>query len=183
MGRGLLLLAVLTGALPGCAAVALPAVGAAVVASGAGTVVRVGTEYTLSGAAYRTFSQPLHVVRGATLQALDAADVEIAVNEPTEHGSRIVARVLDRTVDVRLESLAPSLTRLRLSVRHGLIRRDRATASEIITQTVARLPAAGRHVIEGPGTSASPVIEPSGRGKPTTGVDSTADVDARGAPD
>lgn len=127
-------------ALPGCTAIALPAVGTAVVASGAGSVVRVGTEYTLSGAAYRTFSHPLHVVRGAALQALDAAGVTIAANETTEDGSRIFAEAHERTITVTLERLAPSLTRMRLSVRHTVIRRDRATAAEIIAQTLARLP-------------------------------------------
>lgn len=145
----LALLAVAT--LPGCAAVALPAVGAAVVASGAGSIVRVGTEYTLAGAAYRTFSHPVDVVRGAALQALDAADVTIATNETTSHGSRIVAKVHQRTIEMRFESLTPSLTRMRLSVRHGLIRRDRSTASEIITQTATRLldPSAGTQAADG----------------------------------
>jgi hypothetical protein len=136
----MLSVALLTLALPGCAAVALPAVGAAVVASGAGSIVRVGTEYTLAGAAYRTFSHPMDVVRGAALQALDAADVTITSNEGTEDASRVVAKVHRRTIELSFERLAPSLTRMRLSVRHGLVRRDRSTASEIIAQTAARLP-------------------------------------------
>lgn len=152
MHRGLLVLAMLALAFPGCTMVALPAaVGTAVVASSAGSVVRVGTEYTLTGSAYRTFSHPLAVVRGAILQALDGADVTIAINETTNDGSRIVAEVPRRTIDVELERLAPSLTRMRLSVRQDLLRRDRATASEIIAQTVARLPrpAAAAHAAGG----------------------------------
>ena len=133
------LLGVLTLALHGCAAVALPVVGAAVVTSSAGAAARAGTEYTLRGAASRTFSRPLAEVRGAALQTLDRADVTIVANESTARGSRILAEASRRTIDVTLERLAPSLTHMRLSVRQGLLGRDRATTSEIITQTAARL--------------------------------------------
>ena len=133
------LLGLLTIALHGCAAVALPAVGAAVLTSSAGAAARAGTEYTLRGTAYRTFTRPLAEVRGAALQTLDGADVTIIANESTDRGSRIRAEATRRTINVTLERLAPSLTRMRLSVRQGLFRRDRATTSEIVTQTAARL--------------------------------------------
>jgi len=108
------LLGLLTIALHGCAAVALPAVGAAVLTSSAGAAARAGTEYTLRGTAYRTFTRPLAEVRGAALQTLDGADVTIIANESTDRGSRIRAEATRRTINVTLERLAPSLTRMRL---------------------------------------------------------------------
>jgi hypothetical protein len=149
MGVRLALLGLVALALQGCAAVALPAVGAAVLTSSAGAAARAGTEYTLRGNAYRTFSRSLDEVRGATLQTLDHADVAIVAVESTGRGNRIVAQANRRTISITLESLAPSLTRMRVSVRQGLFGRDRATTSELVVQTAARLAGVSPPVITG----------------------------------
>jgi hypothetical protein len=135
--------------LQGCAAVALPAVGAAVLTGSAGAAARAGTEYTLRGNAYRTFTRPLDEVRGAALQTLDHADVAIVAVESNARGNHIVAEASRRTIHVTLESLAPSLTRMRVSVRQGLLGRDRATTSELVVQTAARLAGMPAPVVTG----------------------------------
>src|SRR5919204_6168279 len=49
--------------LSGCAALPLAALGGAALESGAGAVVKTGTEYTMGGSARRTFTVPINAVR------------------------------------------------------------------------------------------------------------------------
>jgi len=122
-------------ALPGCAALALPALGAAAVSAGAGSVVKASTEYTLTGVAYRTFSAGIDDVRAALLESFERLQLDVQKDEVSEHGRELEATADRRTIDVSLERITPALTRVRLAVKQPFFRRDRATASEIIAQT------------------------------------------------
>ena len=118
----------------GCTGIELGAVGVAALSAGAGSVVKTGTEYTLTGAAYRTFTLPLQdlaVVLRSTL-----ARMEFSVDEASvvDGDLVVVAGGIDCAVHLRLTAITPAVTRLRVSVRKGLILRDRATTSEIVTQ-------------------------------------------------
>src|SRR5947208_16925190 len=98
----------------GCAAIAIPpaAVGAAAVSGSAGGLVRAGTEYTMAGAAYRTFSSPVKDVYEAvhetfqkleitpTSESFDGADVTI-------NGSAI-----DRKFTVNHDPITQDISRL-----------------------------------------------------------------------
>jgi hypothetical protein len=106
--------------------------------------VKVGTDYTLGGAAYRTFSAPLEDVRGAVLVSFADLEIEVTEDEPLDAeggGAVIVGEAAHREIRVTLESLTPRLTRLRMVVRQGWLLRDRATASELIDQAVRSLEA------------------------------------------
>jgi hypothetical protein len=118
----------------GCTGVELGAVGVAALSAGAGSVVKTGTEYTLTGIAYRTFSLPLDdlaVVLRSTL-----ARMEFRVDEAAVVAGEmvVVAAGIDCAVHLRLTPITPAVTRLRISVKKGLILLDRATTSEIVTQ-------------------------------------------------
>lgn len=114
----------------GCAGVALTLFGV-----GAGVSAGTGTNYTLDGIAYRTFSEPSKRVRTATLAALRAMDVTINTDDAMEGGRKIVGRAGDRTIDIELAELTSRTTRMRVTARYNWILRDRSTAGEIITQT------------------------------------------------
>ena len=114
----------------GCAAVGLTLFGV-----GAGVAAGTGTQYTLDGIAYRTFSESSDRVRKASLAALRRMDVAVATDEEIENGRRIVGQAGDRTIDVELEQLTTRMTRIRVTAKYNWILRDRSTAGEIITQT------------------------------------------------
>jgi len=120
----------------GCAAVGLTgaALGASALSAGAGVAAREGTEYTRSGVAFRTFSLRLDELRQVLSDTF--ARLELAIHrERVEDGERVIeARARDRDVVVRLEPLTRTMTRMKLIVREGAFRKDRATASEILTQ-------------------------------------------------
>ena len=127
----------------GCTGLELPALGAAAVSAGAGSVVKAGTEYTLTGTAYRTFTLPLEDLAAVVRSTLDR--MELPVTAAAAHGERLrlTAEGIGRTVQLELAPISPALTRLKVTVRQGLVRNDRATTSEIIGQIereVAALP-------------------------------------------
>jgi uncharacterized protein DUF3568 len=136
----LLVLLVLATTASGCAALALPAIGASVMGDAAGGVARAGVERTMSGAMYRTFSAPLADVRDAVRQSFRDREIQITEDDLLiGGGAKIKGQALHRHITVHLESVTPALTRLKLMVRQGLFGRDRATASELIEQTVRAL--------------------------------------------
>ena len=62
--------------------------------------------------------------------------LELPVTAAAAHGERLhlTAEGIGRSVRMELTPISPGLTRLKVSVKQGLIRNDRATTSEIIGQ-------------------------------------------------
>ena len=117
--------------LQGCAAIAVTAGG---IAAG------VGVNQTLSGIAYKTVVAPIKNTRLATLKTLNRMEVDIKKDEATKEGWQITATAADRNIDIELERLTPTTTRMRVTVDKGnVFLKDRATATEIIAQAVQRL--------------------------------------------
>lgn len=118
-------------ALPGCVAVALTAGG---LAAGA------GVNHTLSGIAYKTFNNPMDEMRGATLVTLADMDMDVTTDDETEDGWEIKATAIDREIDIELERLTSTTTRMRVVAHEGeIFFKDSATATEIIIVTAENL--------------------------------------------
>jgi hypothetical protein len=122
--------------LGGCAALGITggAVAVAAVGAGAGEVLRVGTEYSLTGTALRTFTASVEDMQEAIRSTLSRMAFTLESEEEMSPGRRIVAIGIGRTIEIELEPLSPAVTRVELLVKRSFLRRDRATASEIITQ-------------------------------------------------
>ena len=121
--------------LQGCAALPLAALGGAMLESGAGAVVKTGTEYTTTGAAHRTFMIPMNAVRAAILEAFNRAGVTLDdPGEQADDKDRIRGTLKHRTVSVRLTAFSPSLTGMTLIVKRNALVKDRATSSELLEQ-------------------------------------------------
>jgi len=108
---------------------------ASMFSAGAGAAVQAGTEYTSGGTVYRTFSLPLSDMRLALSDALERMEIAVELDDSDGADRVIVARARDRKIAMRLEPVTRTVTRLRLVVSEGLVRKDRATATEIVTQT------------------------------------------------
>jgi len=117
-------------ALQGCAA--LPLAAFSIVA---GTGASVGAGHTLDSITYKTFSVPLSVLSRATMMTLDRLDMPVIEVENTEDGQEITAEAGDRTVEIELDRLTTTASRMRVVVKKNILIRDRATATEIILQT------------------------------------------------
>ena len=128
------LLAALAGLATGCTGLELPALGAAALSAGVGNSVRAGIEYTATGTAYRTFTLSLEDLATVVRRTLEG--MELPITEAHAHDERLTltAEGIQRTVRLTFTPISPAVTRLGITVKQGIIRRDRATASEIITQ-------------------------------------------------
>jgi len=123
--------------LQGCAAAAI---GITLATAGAGAGMTAGVEHTLNGIVYKTFSAPANEVRFATLKTLDRMGMPLTDDEKTENGWRLSASAKERSVDIDLESLTDTATRIRVVANEGMIFfKDSATATEIILQTAQTL--------------------------------------------
>ena len=121
----------LAGGLQGCIALALTA---GSMAGGA------GVNHTLSGIAYKTFNNPIDELRGATLVTLAEMDMEVTLDDQTEEGWEINADAADREIDIELERLTSTATRMRVVAHDGpIFFKDSATATEIIIATAENI--------------------------------------------
>ena len=118
----------------GCTGIELGALGAAAMSAGVGNAVKAGTEYTMTGTAYRTFSLPLEDLAGVVRQTLTRLDLPVTEASVEDEVLRFRAEGIERTVQLTFTPISTSVTRLGISVKQGMIRRDRATTSEIVSQ-------------------------------------------------
>lgn len=94
-----------------------------------------GVAHQMGGLAYRTFTAPLPKVKAAALVALKRMSIKVESVEKTTNGEILHAMAADRKIEVELEALTPSTTRIKAVARKDTILTDSATAVEIITQT------------------------------------------------
>ena len=144
--------------LAGCAAIPLAGIGGAALESGAGAVVKTGTEYTAGGTAHRTFTIPQNAVRAAVLEAFNRTGVVVKEQEQKDENERLTGELHKRTVRVRLTPLSPSLTAMTLVVKRNFFVKDRATTSELleqVEQVLSENPSFARLLRRSPSDSAS----------------------------
>lgn len=122
--------AVLTGSM----AVAAALVGCAPALTVLGVGTATGVQHTLGGISYRTFTTPLPQVRKATLTALNRMGIKVSSDEKTQDGELIKANAVEREIEITLDAVTASTTRMRTIVRNGMFM-DAATGTEVIMQT------------------------------------------------
>ena len=95
-----------------------------------------GVSHHMNGVAYRTFTEPMPKVERAARLALKRMEIEIAETEKTDTGALIKAKTSTREIEIEIESITPSATRIRAVARKdGGLFVDGATATEIVSQT------------------------------------------------
>lgn len=125
----------------------------------AGLGAGVGTNHYLNNITSKTFTQPLARVQTAVLVALDRMAIRIETREETPSGTLITAKAGVREVEIELEPVTVSATRMSSVARkEGAILLDSATSAEIIAQTEKLLAQPTR-----PGA-------PAGAGAPASGA-------------
>ena len=91
--------------------------------------------HKMSSTPTRTFTAPLPRVKMASIGALKRMGIQAGEVKKVENGEVITARVGRREIEVELESVTATATRMRVVARDGSWFYDGATASEIIVQT------------------------------------------------
>ena len=100
-----------------------------------GAGANAGVTHTITGASYRTFTEPMPKVKKATILALRRMAIKVESTRKQEGNELIVAKSTDREIEVELEPISSSTTRMRSVARHGVVLMDAATAKEIVAQT------------------------------------------------
>jgi Protein of unknown function (DUF3568) len=121
-----LLLAFAFGPLAACAPLGMTAMGI-----GAST----GISHTMNGITYRTVTASVPRVHVATLGALKRMGFKVESDEKTQTGDLIKAAAGDRQLEIELEAVSSSATRIRAVVKTGALLYDGSTATEVILQT------------------------------------------------
>ena len=120
------LLLVLT--LSGCAA-ALGALGTI----GSGVVS--GADYLSSEPVSKTVCYNYDRVKKALLVTLCKMVIDVEKVQQGEDGEKIYATAEDLEILIELKKITPIVTRIRIKAGEGIIKRDKATANEIVRRT------------------------------------------------
>lgn len=117
----------------GCAAAPvtlLPAAVPAIIAGAGG-----GITYTFTNIAYRTITRAPEEIERATLRAMEKMSVRVRSVRHREYDTEIFASTRKLSIQINLERMTPTLTRMKVNAKKGLIFKDKNTAFEIIYQT------------------------------------------------
>jgi len=87
------------------------------------------------GAAYRTFTEPLPKVSTAAMRALDGMGIRVRGQERRDQLEVIRGEAGHLQVQVQLEAITASSTRMQAIAREGMFSKDQPTAVEIVVQT------------------------------------------------
>lgn len=137
--------------LGGCQALAISAAGI-----GAST----GLTHTANSIGSRTFTANEQQVRQATLVALGKMGMKLESSEKNASIETLRASVSDRSIEIDVEALNESTTRISASAQRGLFTYDGATAREIVAQTeLAMVELAQSRKARGPTKTASASAE------------------------
>lgn len=118
----------------------LPLAASPIVVSGAGG----GVAYTFTNIAYKTVSYPVRQVESSLRTALKKMDVKVVSEAASDGAVAIKAKTGKLDITIELEKVTPKTTRIRVDAKDGLFFKDKATATEIITQTEKALEDNGR---------------------------------------
>jgi hypothetical protein len=164
--RKLLLAAAAAGVLQGCASSG--GGGAPPQNPGGGTVMAI--EHTFTGVTSKTFTAPADDVHWAARKALGRMDITVTAETATPEGWKISASATQREIEIDLEHLTPSVTRMRVVADQGaLFFKDVATATEVIVQTAGMLDdMKAAQQAAPPKTTAKPKTKAKAKPKPKT---------------
>ena len=115
-------------ALSGCA-VAIGALGTV------GSGVAGGAEYFASTPVAKTVSYDYDRVKKALLVTLCKMVIDVEKVKKIENGEKILATADDLEVVIKLKKITSCLTRIEIRAGEGMVKRDEATATEIVQRT------------------------------------------------
>ena len=112
--------------------------GCAVAVSALGTLgsgVARGADYLSSDPVSRTVCYNYDRVKKALLVTLCKMVIDVEKVQQGEDGEKIYATAEDLEILIELKKITPIVTRIRIKAGEGIIKRDKATANEIVRRT------------------------------------------------
>ena len=114
--------------LTGCAAAVgvLGAIGSGIVS---------GAEYVVARPVSKTASYDFDRLKKALLVALCKMQISVEEVREIDHGEEILARADDLAIEIELKEITSNVTRIEIKAGGDFVKRDVATAQEIVRQT------------------------------------------------
>jgi len=103
--------------------------------SAVGTGAMVSIEYIMTGEVTETINYEFSRIKKALLVVLCEMKIDVDRSKPTEQGEQIIAKAEDLDIEIELREITPTLTRVAVKAQDGIIKRDKATAREILSET------------------------------------------------
>ena len=100
-----------------------------------GSGVAGGAEYFVSTPVAKTVSYDYDRVKKALLVTLCKMVIDVEKVKKIENGEKILATADDLEVVIKLKKITSRLTRIEIKAGGGLVKRDEATATEIVQRT------------------------------------------------
>lgn len=94
----------------------------------------VGASYTINNIAYKSFNSPMEQVHQATIAALKKMDIKIVNDIKSDEGRSISADTSELDIEINLEKVTSKTTQIKVDARKRVVLKDKATATEIISQ-------------------------------------------------
>ena len=82
-------------------------------------VLSSGAEHAIPNGVAKTFAANVGAVRQAILHSLGSMDAKVVADSKTKQGWRIMALADERMLMIQLESVSPTMTRMRAVLDHG----------------------------------------------------------------
>jgi hypothetical protein len=92
-------------------------------------------EYLVSGAVTKTVSHDFGRIKKALLIALCKMRIDVDKANPIEDGEEIFATAEELEIRIEIKEITSSVTRISVKAEKNFLRRDKATAQEILQQT------------------------------------------------
>jgi len=93
------------------------------------------TQYFVSRTVNKTLSYDFRRIKEALLVALCKMEIKVDRARPIEGGEEILATADELEIMIELREVTPSVTRISVIAEKDFLRRDKATAHEILQQT------------------------------------------------
>jgi hypothetical protein len=94
-----------------------------------------GADYLASEPVSRTVSYNYDRVKKALLVTLCKMVIDVEKVREVENGEKIYAKAEDFEVVIELKRITPIVTRIKIKAGEGIVKRDKATATEIVQRT------------------------------------------------
>ena len=98
-----------------------------------------GVNYSFTNIAYKTISYPSADVEAALHEALKRMNIREVQREATGELVSVTAATARLDIYVNLEKVTPTLTNIKVNAKRGPFFKDKATAAEVIVQTMESL--------------------------------------------
>jgi len=119
-------------AAPGCALLAVPALGSAAASGSAGALTRAGASAMSGGTVYRTFDAPLRDVHDAVERTLARLEFPSPVEQVKQEHVTLQTYASERRVRIDLQPITPTLIQVEVTVAINFFQKDPATAATLV---------------------------------------------------